>query len=191
MITCPNCAYQNPDNAAQCDACCGPLPVTIACPSCGALSQADAHFCGHCGAQLAVTEQGEASRPDPKVDLDGIPSPSETPQAAAYLQHITATTIIELPPQLRVIHIGKPNDRIPPDIDVSGFPHSEVVSRIHAIICVEENEYLIEDVGSANGTYVNNLPVTAGSRQRLKDGDRIAFGKEDKVAFLFKQLLDK
>jgi pSer/pThr/pTyr-binding forkhead associated (FHA) protein len=101
------------------------------------------------------------------------------------LLHVQTNTLIELPLNLSVIHIGKPNERIPPDVDVSGFPNSEIVSRIHADIRVEGDSFYIEDVGSSNGTYVNNLPLPLGNRHRLRPGDRIALGKGDRVTFLF------
>ncbi|NER84948.1 MAG: zinc-ribbon domain-containing protein, partial [Leptolyngbya sp. SIO1D8] len=50
------------------------------------------------------------------------------------LFHVQTNTVIELPPQLTFLHLGKPNDRVPPTIDVSGFPDSEIVSRVHASI---------------------------------------------------------
>ncbi|MBI4780219.1 MAG: FHA domain-containing protein [Oscillatoriophycideae cyanobacterium NC_groundwater_1537_Pr4_S-0.65um_50_18] len=103
----------------------------------------------------------------------------------ARLLHVQTNTHVELPTTLAVIHIGKPNDRIPPDVDVSGFPSSEIVSRIHADIRVEGDLYYIEDVGSSNGTYINNAPLPSGNRHRLRPGDRIALGKGDKVTFLF------
>lgn len=96
-----------------------------------------------------------------------------------------SNTVIELPQNLPVIHIGKPNDRIPPDIDVAGFLNSEIVSRIHADIRPEGDAFYLEDVGSSNGTYVNNTPLLPGNRHRLRVGDRIALGKGDLVTFLF------
>jgi len=104
---------------------------------------------------------------------------------SAKLLHVQTNALMELPPSLTVIHIGKANDRIPPDIDVSGFPSSEIVSRIHADIRVEGDSYYLEDVGSSNGTYVNNMPLPMGNRHRLRPGDRISLGKGDKVTFLF------
>lgn len=106
-------------------------------------------------------------------------------QHSAQLLHTQTGTLLELPPHLTVIHLGKPNDRIPPDVDVSGFPDSEIVSRIHADIRLEGDAFYIEDVGSANGTYVNNIPLPMGNRHRLRSGDRIALGKGDKVTFVF------
>lgn len=106
-------------------------------------------------------------------------------QSTARLLHVQTNTPLELPLSLSVVHVGKPNDRIPPDLDVSGLPHSEVVSRIHADIRVEGDAFYIEDVGSANGTYVNSLPLPPGNRHRMRPGDRIALGKGDLVSFLF------
>ncbi|NEO02277.1 MAG: FHA domain-containing protein, partial [Moorea sp. SIO3I7] len=104
---------------------------------------------------------------------------------SAQLLHMQTNTTIELPQHISVIHMGKPNDKIPPDIDVSGFPDSDIVSRIHADIRVEGDTYYIEDVGSSNGTYVNHTSLAPGNRHRLRTGDRISLGKGDKVTFLF------
>ncbi|MBW4466060.1 MAG: FHA domain-containing protein [Pegethrix bostrychoides GSE-TBD4-15B] len=145
------------------------------------------------------------SEANPESNLEAaLPSEPELPPAApvkpavpasnsqtqlqtqtAQLLHVQTNTTVELPSTLAVIHIGKPNDRIPPDVDVSGYPHSEIVSRIHADIRVEGDIYYIEDVGSSNGTYINNAPLPSGNRHRLRPGDRIALGKGDKVTFLF------
>ncbi len=103
----------------------------------------------------------------------------------ATLLHLQSNTTIEIPSGLDVVHIGKPNGQIPPDIDVAGFPDSEVVSRVHADIRIEGDAYFIEDVGSSNGTYINHAPLLQGNRHRLRAGDRIAMGKGDLVTFIF------
>lgn len=127
----------------------------------------------------------------PAVPHEPLPAPgvpegrTQLQQQTVRLLHVQTDTLVELPQNLTVIHLGKPNDRIPPDIDVSGFPNSEIVSRIHADIRLEGDAYYIEDVGSSNGTYINNLPLPVGNRHRLRPGDRIALGKGDKVTFLF------
>lgn len=125
-----------------------------------------------------------ASSPNPAVP-PANPNATQLQQQTARLLHVQTNTVIELPSNLSLVHIGKPNDRIPPDIDVSGFPSSEIVSRVHADVRVEGDIYYIEDVGSSNGTYVNNLPLPLGNRHRLRPGDRIALGKGDKVSFIF------
>jgi len=103
----------------------------------------------------------------------------------ASLLHLQSNTTIEIASNLDVVHIGKPNGQIPPDIDVAGFPDSEVVSRVHADIRVEGDAYYIEDIGSSNGTYINHSPLLQGNRHRLRAGDRIALGKGDLVTFIF------
>lgn len=108
-------------------------------------------------------------------------------QQTARLLHVQTNTLIELPTNLSVIHLGKPNDAVPPDVDVSGYPNSEIVSRVHADIRVEGDAYYLEDVGSSNGTYINNTPLPKGNRHRLRPGDRLSLGKGDLVTFLFQQ----
>ncbi|NES68547.1 MAG: FHA domain-containing protein, partial [Okeania sp. SIO2D1] len=126
----------------------------------------------------------EVTPPSPTVGTP-IPAKTQLQKQSAKLLHIRTDTDIELPVNLSVIHIGKPNDRVPPDIDVSGFPDSEVVSRSHADIRVDGDSYYIEDIGSSNGTYVNNTSLARGNRHKLRPGDRISLGKGDLVSFLF------
>jgi len=140
--------------------------------------------------ELSKKEEEAESSATPISATPG-PSPpvlgsTQLQQQSIILLHIRTNTQIELPANLSVIHIGKPNDRVPPDIDVSGFPDAEVVSRTHADIRVEGDSYYLEDVGSSNGTYVNNNPLAKGNRHRLRQGDRISLGKGDLVSFLFK-----
>jgi ribosomal protein L40E len=111
--------------------------------------------------------------------------PTQLQVQTASLLHVQTNTTIELPQYLSVIHIGKPNDQIPPDLDISGFPDAEIVSRVHGDIRVEGDAFYIEDVGSSNGTYINHTPLLPGNRHRLRSGDRIALGKGDKVTFIF------
>lgn len=126
-----------------------------------------------------------ASNPLPVMPSGATGGKTQLQQQTARLLHVQTQTTIELPQNLSIIHLGKPNDQIPPDIDVSGFPHSEIVSRVHADIRVEGDTHYIEDVGSANGTYINHTPLSSGNRHKLRPGDRISLGKGDLVTFLF------
>jgi ribosomal protein L40E len=114
------------------------------------------------------------------------PIPVATPpRSSRQLLHLQTSTTIDIPPHLQVIHLGKPNDLVAPDIDVSSFPCAEVVSRVHANIRLEDENYYIEDVGSANGTYINHNVLSKGNRHLLSPGDRIGLGKGDLVTFIF------
>jgi hypothetical protein len=133
---------------------------------------------------VAAAPEPIAAAPEPVAPRVTV-AKTQLQQVTARLVHVQSDRQIELPQSLSVIHIGKPNDRIPPDIDVSGFTNSEVISRIHADIRVEGDAHYIEDVGSSNGTYINNSPLLPGNRHRLRPGDRISLGKGDMVTFLF------
>ena len=125
-----------------------------------------------------------ADKPSP-AKVNNVSGATQLQIQEANLLHLQSNTTIEIPTNLDVVHIGKPNGQIPPDIDVAGFADSEVVSRLHADIRIEGDAFYIEDVGSSNGTYVNHAPLLRGNRHRLRSGDRIALGKGDLVTFIF------
>lgn len=54
------------------------------------------------------------------------------------------------------------------------------ISSDHAKIIMDEGEYFLEDVGSVNGTYLNNTKID--DVVKLRNGDRIGVGQ---VEFLF------
>ena len=66
----------------------------------------------------------------------------------------------------REIHIGRGSD-----LDMVLV--EDMVSRRHARITTHNGEFMIEDLGSTNGTFVNGEKIT---RANLKDGDRILVG---------------
>ena len=123
--------------------------------------------------------------PLPEPNVAATPVTTQLQLAVHQLLHLQTNTSLEISPQLQIVHLGKPYDQIPPDIDVSGFPSAEVVSRIHANIRVEGESYYIEDIGSANGTYINHNVLPKGNRHLLRTGDRIGLGKGDLVTFIF------
>ncbi len=134
------------------------------------------------------TEPNNISEPNNTENIplvESINLKTQLQQFSTSLLHVQTSLTIEIPVHLSVVHIGKPNTVIPPDIDVSGFSDSDVVSRIHADIRAEGGAFYFEDTGSSNGTYINNLPLPAGNRHKLRAGDRISLGKGDKVSFIF------
>jgi ribosomal protein L40E len=127
----------------------------------------------------------EETAPPLPVEAAAPPANPPTQSPVRHLLHLQTNTVIEIQPQLQVINMGKPNDLTPPDIDVSSFPCAEVVSRVHANLRLEGENYYIEDAGSANGTYINHNVLARGNRHLLRPGDRIGLGKGDLVTFIF------
>ena len=124
----------------------------------------------------------------PRTEPRVIPIAKQLKPVSASLLNVQTQKVYSLPKHQRNITLGKPNDRIPPDIDLSRVPGAQVVSRVHANICVEGSVFLIEDLDSANGTYVNDASLVPGNRYRLRSGDRISLGKGNKVSFIFQIL---
>ncbi len=66
----------------------------------------------------------------------------------------------------------------------------QVVSRLHAKIWVQGDTYFIEDVGSANGTFLNGTKLEPKTRYHLNSSDKINLGKGDLVTFIFRHKPD-
>lgn len=65
-----------------------------------------------------------------------------------------------------------------PDVDLDQDDPEAKVSRRHARIQLQNNQYLIEDLGSTNGTFINRGPrLLPGNKQPLHHGDEIIVGK--------------
>jgi pSer/pThr/pTyr-binding forkhead associated (FHA) protein len=65
-----------------------------------------------------------------------------------------------------------------PDVDLDSDDPEAKVSRRHARITFSEGKYLLEDLGSTNGTFINRgKRLSPGARQPLNDGDEIIVGK--------------
>ena len=74
-------------------------------------------------------------------------------------------------------YIGRA-DQKPVDVDVEDQEPPDRIwsSRQHALITCENGSHMIEDLNSANGTYVNRNRVPTGQKLELKANDIIQIG---------------
>lgn len=56
--------------------------------------------------------------------------------------------------------------------------HGESISRIHAKLAYADANFILEDIESTNGTYVNDYPLKKGYPVLLFPGDEVSFGSE-------------
>jgi hypothetical protein len=138
---------------------------------------------------------GEPPAPTPVVGLD----------RTQYQSRVPAVTPVSLPPDpkvplLKLIHssgrefplfgeagyIGRrsPTKLVPPEIDLTGIPGEDIISRNHARVTWDwsHNAYTIVDM-STNGIYLNGSLLTAGVPYRLINGDSLQLGQESLVSF--------
>jgi len=158
MITCPNCSHEEPQGAI---------------------------FCTECGTKL-VDPEGLATASFGTTDLKiqsphpAAPSAPATVSEAHVNLHIIRTGQI-LPLVGREEYtLGRisQGQSILPDIDLAPFDgYSQGVSRLHATLKVKENNLYIEDLGSSNGTRINELKIDPHSDQLVHHGDVISLGR--------------
>ena len=117
------------------------------------------------------------------ISVSATPTVLQAP--VAKLCHLKNNQIIELPEDFSVIKIGKTSKGGIPDLDLSSFPFSELVSRNHAQIRFDGNNYFIKDTASTNGTYINKYPMLSGIWYKIAPRVQISFDKQNIVSFVF------
>jgi serine/threonine-protein kinase len=139
----------------------------VYCGFCGKTIAADDVFCAHCGARQPIAAASASVR---------------AARATAKLI-VAGTTEMEagtFPLQKESNLVGRtdPQSNIFPDVDLSRFDPETKISRRHARIWRQGDTFLVEDLGSVNGTVVNDA-VKLGPRQPrpLENGDRIRLGE--------------
>lgn len=148
----------------------------IVCPSCNTENTSDSNFCRRCGGRLARIDPSEVTLSYSLADQDtgaGLLAPAA----------VTGTVLLIRAGGGREGEvIGLTGDVL----TIGRSPHSDLflddvtVSRHHARIVRDDDEFLVEDLNSLNGTYVNRKRI---ERHRLSDGDELQIGKY-KLAFI-------
>ena len=140
----------------------------VYCPECGFQNPEAANYCARCGAYLRRDEHGETTLslgPDEvAADLvagEELRGPALVVRAGGGR---AGETFQLLEPRTLV---GRS-----PDCDV--FLDDVTVSRRHAEIVREQNGYVIRDLGSLNGTFVNRRRIESSV---LATDDEVQIGK--------------
>ena len=141
------------------------------CPECGIRNSEGASFCVRCGASLL------ADQPESAITLSYLPEedPGE-PNALAAVAGDEACLVIRSGGGRsgETYPLRGPRVSVGRDPDAAIFLDDVTVSRNHAQLVREGDEWVIVDEGSLNGTYVNRH---RGERAVLSDGDELQIGK--------------
>jgi serine/threonine protein kinase len=124
------------------------------CTTCGTRLPKGAVHCPNCGSQLASGASGNSAS-------EHIKPPAGSVELVAT-QGPLASQRFPVPPQGLTIGRHPDNDIVLAD--------EFMVSRQHAVITLEQGQYVLYDRDSTNGTWVNDQRIF---RQVLKPGDRI------------------
>jgi eukaryotic-like serine/threonine-protein kinase len=138
----------------------------VFCGFCGKSISSEDVFCPHCGARqpiAAASASLRAARATARLVVTGT-------------AELDATFLLNK--ETNLVGRTDPQSNIFPDIDLSKFDPETKISRRHARIWREGETFLVEDLGSVNGTVVNDS-VRLGPRQPrpLTSGDRLRLGE--------------
>jgi hypothetical protein len=143
----------------------------VYCPECGFQNPAAANYCSKCGALLAKEESG--------VETTMSYVPDEGEDEAAALEDLG----VERPALVVRSGGGRTGETFPlegertligrsPDCEI--FLDDVTVSRKHAVLHRRDDVFVIEDLGSLNGTFLNKRRIESGE---LNDNDELQIGK--------------
>ncbi len=102
----------------------------------------------------------------------------EASTARAVLEHQETGTVFELGDS-EVVTVGRfdPVTGQSPAVDLGALDRRRTTSRRHALLVHRGGRwYVREEVGTANGTFVNGRRIPTGQDVALEDGDRLRFG---------------
>jgi hypothetical protein len=142
----------------------------VYCPECGFQNPEAANYCSKCGAPLHTHESGEQTEqfsPEVRDELLeqlgelGVSGPALVVRSGGGRAGETFA------PTGERTTIGRS-----PDCGV--FLDDVTVSRRHAELVLRDERWVIEDLGSLNGTFVNRRRVDSA---QLEDGDELQIGK--------------
>jgi len=183
MIRCRACGNSNLDTSQYCDECGAKLsaPEDIHrtdFPSARPLTAEVPIFSG----QRATSVGTPPLQVEPDRNAEApIENARPGPAAKAMLtieRGESAGTSFAIVRDEAVIGRWDADNGIFPDIDLDTVDHEAKVSRRHARILVRDGKFLLEDLGSTNGTYINRgRRLLPGTPQPLMDGDEIIVGK--------------
>jgi hypothetical protein len=160
------------------------------CPNCQHWNEAGSRFCEECGFELvnapeaaaqvsiktaspSTIPEASSSVPEPSPqNLVPADAPPPTPYAGAHMVLNSSGSIFKLG---EATVVGREDASI--QIDFDGYPDGKYISHRHAQIVRMNGKYYIEDLGSSNHTWVNDIKLASGQSEPLKDGDKIRFGK--------------
>lgn len=134
------------------------------------------------GGSLRTEPIPEDELPVPRANpwaRGSVEEPDEAPLVPLCLEVTSTGRQIRLPPMAEV-SIGRLDAAkgLFPDLDLTPeiMPASGV-SRLHGKIHQRGSTYWVEDIGSANGTFLNGQRLTPYLLHALKDGDELQLGR--------------
>ncbi len=148
------------------------------CPNCEHLNEANANFCSRCGGPMGSVE-AEAT-----ATLTPIEVETEEDAHVRDLEPGQACLIVRRGPAA-----GTKFTLDTDTVTVGRHPQSDIflnditVSRRHAELRREGSGYIVADLGSLNGSYVNRARVDSSP---LRSGDELQIGKF-RLLFLAKE----
>lgn len=164
----------------------------LVCPNCQHENAKGAQQCEECGSSLVITVPVPPSAPEKnalvKAEIKPDEAPALPPNTVTLLIAGQAEPVI-IPIQPEIFFGRSAPGEPQPTVDLSKYNgHMLGVSRNHAKMVATASGFTLEDLGSANGTWLNENRLTQGTPRQVNGGDQIRFGHM--IAFVYFAAVD-
>lgn len=180
----------------------------IICQTCGTQNLDRSQYCDECGTKLGFGGDNGGDPPvfraqatdAPSFRVANVTSVGVPPLVEEQKEELNTSPVSVSKPGVRATlvvergdssgaeftisseeaYIGRwdADNGVFPDVDLDAHDSDAKVSRRHARIIFRDGNYMIEDLGSTNGTFVNRgRRLIPGTPHTLNDGDEIIVGK--------------
>jgi hypothetical protein len=147
---------------------------TRICTRCMAGNSSGETFCKVCGDELPAPTGADDTGATRLIPLPGLEG-----ELVVHEDGVGSVgSLIKLDKDVLLVGRASKLDRVFPEVDLTAADPENYVSRRHAFILRHRNGFVVEDLDSANGTFINETTrVGAHVATSLKDGDRLMFGR--------------
>jgi hypothetical protein len=146
--------------------------VEVFCNNCGHRNPIDANFCSSCGNPLSPGPDATVSFVPEEPAVEGE---DEINVAVGELAAGAGVLVVKRGPDVGAKYVlGDEITRVGRHPESEIFLDDITVSRRHAEFMRRGHEYVVKDVGSLNGTYVNRERIDEAT---LASGDEVQIGK--------------
>lgn len=158
------------------------------CPHCQKQNRPGLLLCEHCGHQLLTLSdfsryqtrffEGEQTSPSP-LDFQRVGTGYLHSSSFVTLEMLDTNNKVSLKTKGHIL-LGRADkdSQWQPTVDLTPYGATEKgVSRVHADLYFESDQVFVLELGSANGTRLNGIPLQIGGAHQIHNGDLLEMGR--------------
>lgn len=160
----------------------------VICQGCGHRNLLGTLLCANCGVMLSIETRTGGTKnltkilpeiKDGSIFSSGSDVFTKDMELRVVIDSDEHRALLFTPAKHKMLLVGRrdPNARARPHIDLEDYDgYRYGVSRKHCVILFQDRSLVVQDYGSANGTFLNGVRLPPHNPHTVSDGDEIRLG---------------